>query len=130
MSVFNLEAIYRRYIECLNERDWINLPHFVHEDVERNGKRLGIVDYQTMLENDYEQIPDLRFEIELLVAQPPRIACRLHFNVTPKGEFLGLMVNGRTVTFWENVFYEFQDGKIRDVRSVIDKAAIESQLTN
>jgi predicted ester cyclase len=32
------------------------------------------------------------------------------------------------VSFSENVFYEFQSGKIREVSSVIDKAAIEIQL--
>jgi predicted ester cyclase len=42
--------------------------------------------------------------------------------------FLGLQVGGKTVSFSENVFYEFRDGKIREVWSVIDKAAIESQL--
>jgi predicted ester cyclase len=32
------------------------------------------------------------------------------------------------VTFCENVFYGFDDGKIRTVWSVIDKTAIEAQL--
>lgn len=32
------------------------------------------------------------------------------------------------MSFCENVFYEFRDGKIRQVWSVIDKAAIEAQL--
>jgi predicted ester cyclase len=32
------------------------------------------------------------------------------------------------VKFAENVFYEFHDGLIRDVRSVLDKVAIEGQL--
>jgi predicted ester cyclase len=32
------------------------------------------------------------------------------------------------VAFCENAFYRFQDGKIRDVRSVIDEPAIEAQL--
>ncbi|MGF6640950.1 putative ester cyclase [Paraburkholderia sp. MM6662-R1] len=41
---------------------------------------------------------------------------------------LGLPVQGKRVEFSENVFYEFGDGKIRQVWSVIDKAAIESQL--
>ncbi|TIR46278.1 MAG: ester cyclase, partial [Mesorhizobium sp.] len=39
-----------------------------------------------------------------------------------------LAVNGRRVTFAENVFYEIQDGRIREVWSVIDKAAIQAQL--
>jgi predicted ester cyclase len=30
--------------------------------------------------------------------------------------------------FCENVFYEFREGKIDNVWSVIDKAAIEAQL--
>jgi|SRR5271157_3576583 len=47
---------------------------------------------------------------------------------SPKGKFLGLIVNGRRVSFAENVFYEFKLSKIASVWSVIDKAAIEAQL--
>jgi hypothetical protein len=48
-----------------------------------------------MLEHDYQQIPDLRFEIEMLIADPPHIASRLRFDVTPKADFVDLPVNGR-----------------------------------
>ena len=58
----------------------------------------------------------------------PRLACRLLFDVTPRGTFLGLPVNGRRVRFAENVFYEFREGKIQEVWSVLDKLAIEAQL--
>jgi predicted ester cyclase len=81
-----------------------------------------------MLERDYEEIPDLRFNIEILVAEPPYVASRLAFDCAPKGSFLGLAVNGRRVRFAENVFYRFRAGKIDEVWSVIDKAAIEAQL--
>jgi predicted ester cyclase len=37
-------------------------------------------------------------------------------------------VREESVSFSENVLYEFDDGKIRNVWSVIDKAAIEAQL--
>jgi predicted ester cyclase len=33
------------------------------------------------------------------------------------------------VSFAENVFYEFRSGKVWQVWSVIDKAAIEAQLS-
>ena len=85
--------------------------------------------YRAMLERDVRAIPDLRFEIQLLVAEPPRIAARLGFDCTPNGDFLGLPVQGRHVRFAENVFYEFRAGKIAQVWSVIDKAAIEAQLS-
>jgi predicted ester cyclase len=70
----------------------------------------------------------LRFEIEFLVIEPPKLAARLAFNCTPTGEFLGLAVNGARISFAENVFYAFEDGRIREVWSVIDKEAIEAQL--
>ncbi|MBB4189656.1 putative ester cyclase [Sinorhizobium terangae] len=81
-----------------------------------------------MLEDDFAAIPDPYFDVELLVSEPPRIASRLRFDCTPRGMLFGLAVNGRKVQFAENVFYEFVDGRIETVWSIIDKAAIESQL--
>jgi predicted ester cyclase len=128
MRASDLARIYRDYIACLNARNWADLTRFVGEDAVHNGRALGLDGYRALLEADVRQIPDLHFQIELLVVQPPFIACRLRFDVTPLGQFLGLAVNGRKVSFCENVFYEFRNGKIRDVRSVIDKPAIEAQL--
>jgi predicted ester cyclase len=92
-----------------------------------NGRPFGLAGYRAMLERDYEEIPDLRFSIELLVAEPPYVASRLSFDCRPKGSFLGLPVNGRRVRFAVNVFYRFRAGKIDEVWSVIDKAAIDAQ---
>jgi predicted ester cyclase len=128
MTTDALADIYRAYIACLNARDWDSLGRFVAEDAGHNGRRFGLAGYRAMLEQDVRRIPDLRFEIALLVADPPMIAARLAFDCRPQGEFLGLPVNGRRVAFTENVFYEFRDGKITQVWSVIDKAAIEAQL--
>lgn len=124
----DLPAIYRRYITCLNKQDWSNLGQFVHEEVHHNGKRLGLSGYRQMLEEDFRAIPDLYFDIELLISEPPRLASRLRFDCTPKGVLFGLPVNGKRVSFAENVFYEFVDQRIQKVWSIIDNAAIASQL--
>ncbi|WP_287124266.1 ester cyclase [Chromohalobacter sp.] len=128
MTKSELSNVYRDYITCLNRQDWPSLARFVHEDVKHNGEQLGVSGYRRMLERDFAEIPDLSFNVELLVSDPPCIASRLCFNCTPKGKFLGLGVYGRKVSFVENVFYEFRDEKIVQVWSVIDKAAIEAQL--
>jgi predicted ester cyclase len=128
MSEINLREVYRRYIACLNKQDWSNLCEFVGDDVKYNGQHIGLSGYRQMLERDFREIPDLRFEIEILVCEPPHIASRLLFDCTPTGVFLGLPVHGKRIAFAENVFYEFLGDKIQQVRSVIDKAAIESQL--
>ncbi|MGQ7933935.1 ester cyclase [Paraburkholderia sp. D1E] len=128
MNKADLSDVYRDYIACLNKQDWPNLGRFVHDDVYYNGQRIGLSGYREMLERDFSEIPDLHFNIQLLVSDSPYIASRLAFACTPKGKFLGLNVNGKTVSFTENVFYQFQSGKIEHVWSVIDKAAIEAQL--
>lgn len=128
MNKADLSDVYRGYIACLNEQDWARLGQFVHEEACHNAKRVGVSGYRAMLERDFDEIPDLRFDIQLLVSDPPFIASRLAFDCTPKGEFLGLPVNGKRVTFTENVFYEFRDGKILNVLSTVDKAAIEAQI--
>jgi len=124
----DLSDVYRDYIACLNKQDWPKLGQFVHEEVIHNGKCIGILGYREMLEKDFYEIPDLHFDIQLLICDPPYIAIRLKFDCTPKGQFLGLDVNGTTVSFSENVIYEFRSEKIVRVWSVVDKAAIEIQL--
>ena len=119
---------YRGYIDCLNRQDWAALGEFVDQDVHYNGQRVGLGGYRKMLEGDFRAIPDLRFVIEWLIADPPQIAARLLFDCTPTGELFGLPVNGQRVAFSENVFYEFKDGRVSTVWSVIDKAAISAQL--
>ena len=123
-----LSDIYRGYIACLNSQDWPNLGHYVGEDACHNGRRIGLAGYRSMLEGNYRDIPDLKFNIEILVADPPFVASRLLFDCTPQAMFMDLPINGRRITFTENVFYEFQHGKIANVWSVIDKSAIEAQL--
>jgi predicted ester cyclase len=124
----DLSDLYRDYIACLNKQDWPKLEQFVHDEVYYNGQRIGLSGYREMLERDFYEIPDLYFNIQLLISDPPYIASRLGFNCTPKGKFLGLPLHGKRVSFTENVFYEFRREKIEQVWSVIDKAAIEAQL--
>jgi predicted ester cyclase len=128
MTQAALAEIYRAHIACLNRQAWPNLYRFVADEARHNSPPFGLAGYRAMLERDFEEIPDLQFNIELLICDPPHVASRLRFDCRPKGLFLGLPVNGRRVAFTENVFYRFRDGRVAEVWSVLDKAAIEAQL--
>ena len=128
MDKADLSEIYRGYIACLNKQDWPRLDQFVDDNVYHNGQWIGASGYREMLERDFYEIPDLYFNVDLLISDPPYIASRLRFTCAPRGKFLGLHVNGKKVSFTENLFYEFRREKIAQVWSVIDKAAIEAQL--
>jgi len=130
MTKQEISELYRGYIDCLNRQAWPELGCFVHQDAHYNGQRIGLSGYREMLENDFRAIPDLRFVIDLLIADAPHVAARLCFDCTPAGELFGLPVNGKRVSFSENVFYEVRDGRIAHVFSVIDKEAVRAQLGN
>jgi predicted ester cyclase len=119
---------YRAYIDCLNRRDWSRLGDLVSDEARYNGETIGLSGYLKMLERDVAAIPDLVFDIDFLVADPPVVGARLLFDCTPRGELFGLAVNGRRIAFTENVFYRFAGGKIESVWSVIDQAVIRTQL--
>lgn len=105
------------------------MAFFVEEDLFYNGGPYGLSGYLKLLKQNYEDIPDLQFNPEIIISDPPFIACRLKFDCTPIGNFLNLEIDGKRICFTENVFYEFRNSKILKVWSVIDKAAIEIQIS-
>ena len=128
MDKADISRLYRNYLACLNQQDWPNLQNYVHSEVIYNAQGIGLSGYRDLLRRDFDEIPDLHFDIQILICDPPYIASRLSFDCSPKGRFLGLPINGRRVSFAENVFYEYSEERIWQVWSVIDKAAIEAQL--
>jgi len=128
LAATELGSHYQAYLDCLNRQAWTELGRYVDEAVEHNGRPLGLAGYQAMLEGDHAAIPDLHFAARLLVVEGPWLAAQLDFDCTPRGELFGLAVDGRRVRFSEHVFYRFENGRIREVRSVIDTAAIAAQL--
>jgi predicted ester cyclase len=124
-----LAVLYEAYLSCLNGRRWDDLGNHVDQDVVYNGEPIRLDGYRAMLERDVHDIPDLRFGLGLLIVQQPWLAAQLEFDCHPAGSFLSLPVAGRRVTFTENVFYRFTSERIVEVRSVIDKTAVERQLS-
>ena len=80
MTGAELAQLYRDYIACLNRQDWPGLERFVDAQVRHNGRPFGLSGYRAMLVQDFQEIPDLRFTIELLAADPPYVASRLAFD--------------------------------------------------
>lgn len=128
MNGDNLVAIYRDYLACLNDRRWSDLGRFVAGDVVHNGRPLGLSGYRAMLESDTHAAPDLQFIPEILLADGHVVSCRLFFRCTPEDTFLGFESTGRRVSFAEHVFYRFENGRIAEVWSVIDREAVREQI--
>lgn len=119
---------YLAYLACLDERRFDDLDTYVHDALHYNGAAITRADYRAMLADDVATIPDLVFTVDQLVVADDRVAARLWFDCHPRGDFRGLAADGRRVTFAEHVFYRLDDGRIADVRSLIDVEAVREQL--
>lgn len=124
----DIKSIYLLYINALNARNIDALARFVHEQLSYNGKLITCRDYQDMLLGDIRTFPDLHFNIDMLVVEDYTVACRLVFDCTPVEPFLGFRPSAEKVHFSENVFYKFREGRIYEVWSIIDQAALAEQL--
>ncbi|MFI1390328.1 ester cyclase [Streptomyces griseoaurantiacus] len=124
----DLESHYRAYLRALNERRLDDLVHFVRDTLTYNGEPMERRRYRDMIATDIAAVPDLRFDVGLLVVSADQVACRLVFDCTPRHEFLGFVPDGGRVSFAEHVFYTFEDGRIATVWSLIDRDALARRL--
>ena len=82
MDQDRLAERYRRYIDCLNERRWDDLPEFLEETVTYNGEPWTAAEYRDGRIDDFDRIPDLRAREVLAVA--PLLALMVFLGFYPK----------------------------------------------
>ena len=129
MSTEALRQHYVAYISAINAGHADQLDDFVDENVLYNGQPLTKDEYQHLITDSQEAIPNLYFEIQMLVVGNNEVGCRLHFpNVTLQKEFLGQQPSGKSISFSEHVFYKFREGKIYEVWSLLDERAVAAGI--
>lgn len=124
----DLDVHYRRYLASLNERRLDRLIEFVHDEITYNDVPMSRAGYGELIARHIAAVPDMFFAIDLLVVRADHVACRITFDCTPRAEFLGRQPTGRPVSFSEHVFYRFREGRIEQVRSLLDMDAVRQQL--
>lgn len=124
----DIEAEWREYLRCCNERRFGDLGAFVHEQILFNDKPTALNDYAEAIRANIEAVPDFRWQIEQLVVSGDTVAVRLLDTGTPVKEWLGFPVTGRSFSVREMAFYRFQAGRIEAMWFVLDTSLIASQL--
>ncbi|KAF3910927.1 hypothetical protein ABW20_dc0109471 [Dactylellina cionopaga] len=126
----SISQIYKNYIQAINDRDWQLLTTIIHSEVTWNHNLYPAEDYIGLITRSTIPAPDLRFNIDVLVADEneQRVAVRLLIRGTPKDEFLGFQPNGKAVEIVEHAFYKFEEGKVREVRTIIDMDGLRQQM--
>lgn len=73
--------------------------------------------------------PDLQAHIEDIVTAEDKVAVRLRFRGTHRGEFLGIPATGRTIDYVSHEFYRIADGLIAEEWICSDMATLLRQLS-
>jgi steroid delta-isomerase-like uncharacterized protein len=73
--------------------------------------------------------PDLEAHVDDLVAAEDKVAIRVSFRGTHKGEFQGIPATGRTIHYVSHEFYRVEDGLFAEEWICSDMASLFRQLS-
>jgi predicted ester cyclase len=76
----------------------------------------------------YAGFPDVRHELERVVAGDDHVVVRAHLVGTHTGSFFGIPATGRPVSVAMHVILELRDGKVSKLFGLFDEAGLLRQL--
>lgn len=129
MSSAENEAIVRRFVRVMNERDLDALGEIVHEDLIRWGPGPesplhGLDAFRAFLEQDFAGVPDSRQDILRMVTADDEVAVWVRYHGTQSGPVGPFPATGRPVDLEFAGFLTLRDGRIAEIRVVWDQLAL------
>ena len=122
------ELVRRFYREAIDERDSSACERLLSVDFVHNGEPRGRAGQRQAVDYFLAAFPDLRNEIELILAEDDLVAAHQRWTGTHKGEFLGVEATGRRVEFTSTAVLRIRDGLIARAWDEVDAAGILQQL--
>ena len=118
MSTEDNKALVQRMIQLqvngdLNTVDQILAPNWVDHHPPMPLPQ-GYEGFQQLTMAFRSAFPDMRIEIEDMLAEGDKVAARLHFRGTNSGSFQGMPPTGKTVEFTATGIFRIVDGKVTD----------------
>lgn len=122
--------LVRRYIETWNAGDLAGMAEFWAPDMihhTRSGSH-GFESVVHIVADFMKAFPDLRFEIEDLVADGDRVASRMTASGTHTGAYMGVPATGRKVHCSVFGIARVRDGKLVEHWGVTDELHLMEQI--
>jgi steroid delta-isomerase-like uncharacterized protein len=123
---------YLRVIEAVGQGNAGILTDLIHEDmVDHNpipGQAPGLKGFKQWMISTRSSFPDFRGAVEDVLAEGDRVAARMRWRGTQKGEFLGLPPTGKAVVIPAFHIARFADGRVAEWWGVADLLDAATQL--
>lgn len=126
-------AFVRKSYEALNAGDLEKLlsiaaPDIVMHLAEAPGPLEGRDTWQAGYDLMKRAFPDLEAHVDDVIAADDRVAVRVTFTATHKGDFLGIPATGRSIRYVSHEFYRVRDGVITEEWICSDMASLMQQI--
>jgi steroid delta-isomerase-like uncharacterized protein len=132
VSEANKDVVRRLFEEVLNGGRLALLDQLVDASyIEHNpspNQAPGAAGVRARLAPLRQAFPDLRFELEELIAEGSIVAARYRWQGTHKGTYLGIEPTGRRLSVRGMEFYRVEGGRLREHWDVVDEFGMLSQL--
>jgi steroid delta-isomerase-like uncharacterized protein len=127
------KAVVRRWIEAYNERDLeaeadVLAPGFVAHVSAAPGPLEGLEAWRQFSGAFAEAFPDLRLTVQDIAGEGEKVAARVAFHGTHRGEFQGIPPTGKEVAFSSMEFNRVVDGKVEEHWVELDLLGLMQQL--
>jgi steroid delta-isomerase-like uncharacterized protein len=104
-------------------------PDLIINLAELPGPQHGLDTWRQGFEMIKRAFPDLQAHVEDIVAAQDKVAVRVRFRGTHRGEFLGIPATGRSVEYVSHEFYRIAGGLIAEEWICSDMATLLGQIT-
>lgn len=121
-----------RLIEALNRHDFDALDDLLTEDFLWHGGSFGEIEgvpaFKELAGPFFTAFPDLRIDLENVIADGDLVATRFTTTGTHEAEFSGVPASGKRMTWIEHPIYRVADGKVAEAWWVADMFGLMQQL--
>jgi steroid delta-isomerase-like uncharacterized protein len=128
----NRVVVYRVYDEIWNRGNLYAVDELLAADFKDHtlppNTPTGRDGYRQLITNLRAALPDLRVEVESILAEDDRVAVRLNAFGTQHGTFLNHPPTHKPIQFSSLTFFTLRDGHITDRFGISDVPAILQQI--
>ena len=126
------KALVRRFIDYINNDILAPIDEFFAANYTYHNSSMPEVNDLASVKQfnamAYSAFPDIRFEIEDMVADGDKVVYRYSARGTHKGEFMGIAASGKQITFTGIVISRIADGKFQEDWESMDGMYVLKQL--
>lgn len=129
------ETIAAEFFERINDHDLSVIDELCADDFEVEIARLGTDEsvvgregLKAIFEEYFTAFPDIRYDIDAVVADDEQVAVFMTTTGTHEAEFRGIPATGNEIEVTEGGLVRIEDGEIVDLRPQVDMFGLFEQL--